>query len=83
MSVVRSPSMKISIAPKHLANAAYTKTLTKVKKYQKACNHCCSKGRGWSFELDLCSIVAGIGALVVTVIVLRSLYLLYTKPEGT
>lgn len=38
----------------------------------------------WSpIEIQFCNIVAWTGAIVITVVILRSLYLLYMKPEGT
>lgn len=39
-------------------------------------------GSGFKDDLDLTNWVAWAGAIVVTAVVLRSLYIMYMKPEG-
>lgn len=35
-----------------------------------------------AYEVQICNMVAWAGAIVVTAVVLRSLYLMYMKPDG-
>ncbi|CAG4949604.1 unnamed protein product [Colias eurytheme] len=53
------------------------KRIIKSKPKCEICNTECT------IEYHLCNLVAWMGAIVILAVVLRSLYLLYMKPEGT
>jgi hypothetical protein len=52
-----------------------------IKKYWTLCS---KEGEQINtYEVQICNVVAWTGMLVVTIVVLRSLYLMYLKPDGT
>lgn len=60
-----------------------TKILNKVKKINKPKVYKVPEDDWSHVEAHICSIIAWTGAIVITAVILRSLYLMYIKPEGT
>ncbi|CAH2108680.1 unnamed protein product [Euphydryas editha] len=61
----------------------FTRILSKVKKINKPKVYKVPEDDWSHLEAQICSIIAWTGAIVITAVILRSLYLMYTKPEGT
>lgn len=61
----------------------FTKILNKVKKINKPKVYKVPEDDWSHIEAHICSIIAWTGAIVITAVILRSLYLMYIKPEGT